>query len=112
MPYLIKRTIFKGYAVEKVSGLLKKYRLKLLIRHDFFQILGTKHGPCTAQMYGTFRIAIQYCDGSNWLTMQSPQKLNEKPNCISGKPFFIIHRLVTDLYMNTTLKTMCKMWQH
>ena len=39
-------------------------------------------------MYGTFRIAVQYCDGSNWLTMQPSQNrhANSDANKSSGKP--------------------------
>ena len=52
----------------------------------FLQTQRTKYDCyCSAQMYGTFRIAIQYCDGSNWLTMQPPQKSSKKPNRILGK---------------------------
>ncbi|CAB4035905.1 Hypothetical predicted protein, partial [Paramuricea clavata] len=41
-------------------------------------------GYCTAQKLGTYRIAIQYCDGSNWLTLQPPGP-NEKPKGVSGR---------------------------
>ena len=41
-------------------------------------------GYCTAQKFGTYRIAIQYCDGSNWLNLQ-PAGHAEKPKGVSGK---------------------------
>jgi hypothetical protein len=37
-------------------------------------------GYCTAQKHGTYRIAIQYCDGSNWLTLEPSEKPSKKPS--------------------------------